>query len=297
MLLMLVAVYSFPLNPAFADDDDDEDCDDQQSGWCQEDDDGDDDDGDDDDDDDEANDDESPSGDDDEEPGDETPPDDPSVPPAPTNELPGPEPPADDEPRRDPPVAEEPPADTTEIDVALVEELGPLPVVEANQAPIGGTANLLTEPGLALVIGLTGLVNDPDGDQLAFALLAGPTIGSVELRGDEAVYTPADEPGSDQMVVLACDPVGACSSVEVNVTIRHINNLLVPSGAAITLMSSATHLTDTAQIVNEMLARSAQRLAVPLAGLATAIGGSLLLGLETVSHRLHILLTLLLGRA
>ena len=101
-----------------------------------------------------------------------------------------------------------------------------------NKAPVA-EADPITTPEDTPVRGrITG--EDPDSDELSFALEDGPTHGSVTVNEDGTyTYTPdANYNGSDSFTVTVSDGNGGTDIVTVDVTVSPVNDLAVVTNAS-----------------------------------------------------------------
>ncbi len=92
-----------------------------------------------------------------------------------------------------------------------------------NQAPTAHGQAVTTEPGVVRDIGLGG--SDPEGDSLAFSVVAHPTHGTVSLRGASASYAPAAGfHGTDSFTFTVSDGslTAAAATVLINVNSRPV---------------------------------------------------------------------------
>jgi hypothetical protein len=148
--------------------------------------------------------------------------------------------------------------------------------------------------GGVAAIDLTSLVADADGDPLTVVGRGTSGHGSLLVFDGVAVFTP--EPGFygvTDVRFTACDPSGACIDTTVSVFVPPVNDILMATNDPEMLtqfLTAASSTTDAGELVSELLVDSLERLAVPVAGAAGVIGGSLLFGLHRISTSLDDLL-------
>jgi hypothetical protein len=218
---------------------------------------------------------------------------------APADEL-LPEPPAAEEAptRRVEPTPADPPAIPPPTDPSTDQESGeeppPLDLHPEPAAPAapGFPIELRTKGGDGLTIDLAALV------PLAFTTLAhtAPTHGTLMVEGLVATYIPRPGfYGVDRFTLRVCDRSAVCHDILASVTVPPINDFLLTTGAAVAKFFSAGGSTLATYHHEDLL--PAQRVAVPLAGLAALVGGSLLIGLESVGTVLRRLLAMLAIRS
>ena len=252
-----------------------------------------------------------------EEPLAEEPPADEASPEAPTaDEPPAEEPSGEGLPARGPeePLAPEPTAEPTPADPAgtsppTVPAAAPtnpgsgddlaapdLQLEPAEQAASSVPIELTTRAGSGLTIDISNFVHEGSG----FTTLAyvAPTNGTLSIAGLVAIYTP--NPGFygvDAFTLRVCDSSAVCVDIAASVTVPPINDFLLTTGAALAKFFSAGGSTPTTYNELDLLPDTAQRVMVPLAGLAALVGASLLFGLDSVGSVLRRLLAVLAIRS
>ena len=262
---------------------------------------------------------------------DQTPPEDP--PPAdepPVEELPGEEPlveqplveqqPAEEPPAEPPakepaakePAAEEPAAElaptdepelTTPTDLATAASPDPdssgtlsppaLPSEPTNQDTPTTQLELTTRSGDVLTIDLSSFATD--GSVVTALAYTTSSNGTLSVQGVVATYIPAPGfYGVDRFTLRVCHPSAACLDVLVSVIVPPINDFLLTTGAALSQFLSGGNVSPaTYNVANDLLSETARRVFVPLVGLVTVAGASLMFGLDTVGNGLRRLLAAL----
>ena len=257
---------------------------------------------------------------------DQTPPEDP--PPAdepPVEELPGEEPlaeqplveqqPAEEPPAEPPaeePAAKEPAAElaptdepelTTPTDLATAASPDPdssgtlsppaLPSEPTNQDTPTTQLELTTRSGDVLTIDLSSFATD--GSVVTALAYTTSSNGTLSVQGVVATYIPAPGfYGVDRFTLRVCHPSAACLDVLVSVIVPPINDFLLTTGAALSQFLSGGNVSPaTYNVANDLLSETARRVFVPLVGLVTVAGASLMFGLDTVGNGLRRLLAAL----
>jgi hypothetical protein len=169
-----------------------------------------------------------------------------------------------------------------------------------NRPPVASPGNTVAFAGAVATIDLSAFVTDPDGDSLTVGAPLTSDHGSVQVFDGMAVFTP--EPrffGSADLRFQVCDPSGACIDLIVSVLVPPVNDILIATNDPEMLsrfLATAASPTAAGQLVTELLLDSVEGLAVPMAGAAGLIGGSLLFGLHRISNSFEELLRELLRR-
>ena len=91
-----------------------------------------------------------------------------------------------------------------------------------NEPPVADEQSLVTEVGTPISITLTG--SDPDGDALAYALMATTTHGTLEGEAPEITYTPdAGFIGGDSFTFTVSDGLAESQPAIVSITVSAAN--------------------------------------------------------------------------
>ncbi|UYQ94638.1 Ig-like domain-containing protein [Chitinophaga horti] len=102
-------------------------------------------------------------------------------------------------------------------------------VGNVNDVPVANADTYTVAEDNVLTVAAAGVLTndtDADGDQLAAALVTGPTKGTLTLNTNGSfVYTPnANANGPDNFTYNACDASGACSTATVTINVTAVND-------------------------------------------------------------------------
>src|SRR6185503_10358799 len=91
-------------------------------------------------------------------------------------------------------------------------------ITNVNDAPMANNGTATTAEDTAVNITLTG--SDPDADPLTFAVVSGPSHGSLSGSGATRTYTPAaNYNGLDSFSFVANDGTTNTAAATVNITV------------------------------------------------------------------------------
>ena len=97
---------------------------------------------------------------------------------------------------------------------------------EENRAPVANDDTARTDATVPVDIDVTQNDTDDDGDALGVQSASDPANGAIALNDDGTItYTPDDGfVGTDTFTYTACDPIGACDTATVTVTVVEPQN-------------------------------------------------------------------------
>jgi hypothetical protein len=99
-----------------------------------------------------------------------------------------------------------------------------------DDSPSANDVTATTDEDVAIDIALDG--SDPDGDNLTYSIVSGPSNGSVVIGADTATYTPtADFNGTDTFTYKANDGTVDSNTSTVTITITSVNDAPVANDA------------------------------------------------------------------
>ena len=144
-----------------------------------------------------------------------------------------------------------------------------------NSAPVAVADSGATTEGNGLSIGVLANDSDPDGDSLSLTGTTNPSSGSVTQSGSSVTYTP--DPGfsgTDSFTYTVCDPLGACDSATVSITVA-------PDGA-VSAADDTADIGKNGSIIIKVTANDSGLIdtstltvvSAPSNGTATRVGGS-----------------------
>lgn len=104
-------------------------------------------------------------------------------------------------------------------------------VISGNRAPTANTQSVTTNEDTAIAITLRG--TDPDGDALAFAVISGPTRGTLTGTAPNLTYRPRTGfSGADSFRFTVSDGVDTSAPATVSITVRPVDDALFCGKAA-----------------------------------------------------------------
>jgi VCBS repeat-containing protein len=105
----------------------------------------------------------------------------------------------------------------------LASAVFPWEVTNTNRAPVADDQAVATDEDTAVAITLTA--SDLDGDSLTYAVVTGPTNGTLSGTEPDLTYTPnADYNGSDSFTFSASDGNGGSDNGSVSITVSGAND-------------------------------------------------------------------------
>ena len=112
-----------------------------------------------------------------------------------------------------------------------------------NDTPIAKDISTNTDENVKINITLAG--EDIDGDNLNYSIVKQPLHGTLSLKTDNAIYTPASNyNGSDSFIYRVSDGNGGSATATVNITVKSVNDAPVANSDTATMQEDGTILVD-----------------------------------------------------
>ncbi len=120
---------------------------------------------------------------------------------------------------------------------ACTETVLEIIVLSINDAPIANTMSFGIQEDEEISGSVSGAVNHNDEESLFFGTMIAPTNGTLVIQNTgEYTYSPnANFFGSDQFTYLVCDPLGACDTASIYISIASVNDAPQPSNDALSI--------------------------------------------------------------